>query len=127
MVESALNVFFPHIIFYHFGPCPIIPVSDFLHVSLCPNFLSLKEALHGNFIVFVKSFQLNQSCGLSMRIHVLVFWIMMSCCDARRYQCFGGPCCFHLQHTNVLESHAEDGSSMDLQNICILPHHYMTP
>jgi hypothetical protein len=30
-------------------------------------------------------------------IQIIVFWVMIPCNDVVRYQCFGGPCCLHLQ------------------------------
>jgi len=31
-------------------------------------------------------------------IHTVVFWGMILCNDVAGYQCFRGPCCFHLQN-----------------------------
>jgi len=30
-------------------------------------------------------------------LEVGVFWVVMPCSIAVGYQCFGGPCCLHLQ------------------------------
>jgi hypothetical protein len=32
-----------------------------------------------------------------MKIQDVVFWVVMPCSDVVGYQCFGGPCCLHLQ------------------------------
>jgi hypothetical protein len=32
-----------------------------------------------------------------MMIQVEVFWVVTSCSVVIGYQCFGGPCCYHLQ------------------------------
>jgi hypothetical protein len=32
-----------------------------------------------------------------MKIHVTVYWILTQCSEVVGYQCFGGPCCMHLQ------------------------------
>jgi hypothetical protein len=48
-----------------------------------------------NFVYFVK---LNIS--MAMKIQVMVFWVVALYIDAVGYQCFQcfrGPCCFHLQ------------------------------
>jgi hypothetical protein len=31
------------------------------------------------------------------KIHVKVFWVVKPCSGGVGYQCFGGPCCIHLQ------------------------------
>jgi hypothetical protein len=46
-----------------------------------------------------------------------VFWVVTLCSDMVSYQHFRGPYCLHLQ--------VEDGDSNLLQNVGILPHHYM--
>jgi hypothetical protein len=63
---------------------------------------------------------------IAMEIDIVVSWVMVSCSDVVGYKCFGGPCCFHLQHGSPKHWCAEDGSSMDLQNIGIFLHHNMT-
>jgi hypothetical protein len=30
-------------------------------------------------------------------IYVMFFWVITPCSDVIEYQCFGGPCCLHLQ------------------------------
>jgi len=32
-----------------------------------------------------------------MKIQVMVSWVLTLCSDVVGYQCFRGPCCFHLQ------------------------------
>jgi len=34
---------------------------------------------------------------MMMNIQATVFWVAMPCNDGVRFQCFGGPCCLHLQ------------------------------
>jgi len=34
-----------------------------------------------------------------MKIHIMVFWVVMPYSDMVGYQCFGGPCCLHLKIT----------------------------
>jgi len=43
----------------------------------------------------------------------------MPCSVAVGYQRFGGSCCLHLQSL-----HPEDGDSLDLQNVGVLPQHF---
>jgi hypothetical protein len=52
---------------------------------------------------------------MAVNIQFDVFWAMTPCSFVVGYQSFGGPCCLH---------HPEDGGSMVLWNICILPQHY---
>jgi len=40
------------------------------------------------------------------------------------YQRFGGPCCVHLHGEVIYVLHPEDGGSMVLRNVGILPQHY---
>jgi len=39
---------------------------------------------------------------MAIKIQVVVLWIMTSCSIALGYQCFGGPCCLHLQGPDVV-------------------------
>jgi len=50
-----------------------------------------------------------------MKIKIVVFWVVTTCSDVVRHQRFGGS--FHLRLQ-------DEGSSMALQNIVILPQHY---
>jgi len=34
---------------------------------------------------------------MAVKIHVMVFWVVMLYSDVVGYQCFRGPCCLHLQ------------------------------
>jgi hypothetical protein len=54
---------------------------------------------------------------MAAKVQVKIFWVAMMCSVAVGYQCFGGPCCLHYH---------EYGDNMDLQNVGILPQHYMT-
>jgi len=60
--------------------------------------------------------------------HVEVFWVVTPCSVMVRYKRFGGPCCLNLQvevfwvvTPSILP---EDGGSMDLRKIGILPQHH---
>jgi len=33
-----------------------------------------------------------------MKIQVKILWIVTPCSDVVGHQCFGGPCCLHIQH-----------------------------
>jgi len=52
---------------------------------------------------------------MAVKIQVKVYWVMMPCNVTVGYQHFRGPCCLHL--------HPEDGGSMVIQNVGILPQH----
>jgi hypothetical protein len=41
--------------------------------------------------------QLDFLVFMVMKIQVVAFWVVILCSVAVRYQCFGGPCCLHLQ------------------------------
>jgi hypothetical protein len=53
---------------------------------------------------------------MAMKNQVEVLWVVMLCSNVVGYKHFWGLC-FHL--------HPEDGGSMVLQNVSILPQHYM--
>jgi hypothetical protein len=55
-----------------------------------------------------------------MKIHVMVFWILMPSSDVVGYRHFGGSCYLYVQGA----LHSEDGGRMVLQNIGVLPNHY---
>jgi len=48
-------------------------------------------------------------------LQIEVFWVVMPC-NVVGYQRFGNPCCLRL--------HPEEGGSMDLWNVDILPQYY---
>jgi len=48
-----------------------------------------------------------------VEIEVEIFWVVMPCSYVVGYQCFGAPCCLHLQ------VHPEYGGSMDQNTVCI--------
>jgi len=53
---------------------------------------------------------------MAVKIHVKVFWVVTLCGAMVGYQYFRGPWCLSL--------HPENGYSMDLWNVGILPQHY---
>jgi hypothetical protein len=63
---------------------------------------------------------------------LMVFWVVTPYSVVVGYQCFGSPCCFHLQGELAdmgengipATSHPEDEGSMDLRNVGILPQHF---
>jgi hypothetical protein len=55
----------------------------------------------------------------AVKIQVDVIWVVTPCSVMVHYQRFGGPCCLHLQGEV-----SEDGGSIDLWNVGILPQHY---
>jgi hypothetical protein len=50
-----------------------------------------------------------------------IFWVVTPCGVVVGYQLFGEPCCLTLHFTSF---HPEDGGSMDLRNVGILPQHH---
>jgi len=56
---------------------------------------------------------------MAVEIQGKVFWVVMPCSVVVGYQHFRGPCCLQLQDKD------EDGGSMDLQNVGVLPKPYM--
>jgi len=57
---------------------------------------------------------------MAVKIEVVVFWIVPFCSDIVGYQCFGGPCCLHLQ--------GEDGVYSNIfASLCIDQQCWKTP
>jgi hypothetical protein len=54
---------------------------------------------------------------------VEVFWVVTPCSVVVRYHYFRGPRFLHFQ-SEVTSLHPEDGGSMDLRKIGVLPQHY---
>jgi hypothetical protein len=59
-----------------------------------------------------------------VKIRAEDFWVVKPCSVVVVYQCFGSPCCIHVEG-EVTESlkellHPEDGGSMVLRNVGIL-------
>jgi len=86
--------------------------------------------LHYCYIMLWRSIVTRLETFTAIKIHVEVLLVMTSS-SAVGYQRFGGPCCLQLYHTNVSEYLATSvvrvkmRGSKDLQNVGILPHHYM--
>jgi len=55
-----------------------------------------------------------------MKFYATVFCVMTLCIDVVGYQHFGDQCWHHFLHF----IHSEDGGSMALRNVGMLPHHY---
>jgi hypothetical protein len=69
------------------------------------------ENIHFNIILF--SMHSLALVDYSIDVQVQLFWVVMECSVVEGYHCFVGPCCL-----------PEDGGSMDLRNVGILPQHY---
>jgi len=63
---------------------------------------------------------------ITMKIHIVVFWVMTPCTDVVEYHCFRS-CCGRIpwfQKVMLPSLSQWRWRQMALQNVSILPHHY---